>query len=617
MAGDKTETVLVVDDDALTREMARDMMSPEGYTILLASEPDAALDVMRSETVDLILLDIVLPGRSGLELIPEIKLIEPTPAIIIMTAYASLDTALESIHKGAYDYIKKPLLAGELLNSVNRALECKKLQVENATLIEKLWDRVRDMEYIENVTEMLTSTLDLRVVLEKVMTITKITIECETCSIILLNSDTGELEFVVALGERGDKIEFMKLKPGQGIAWWVLENRKPAIVHDVKNDPRFYGGVDENSGFETRSMIAVPLFLKDKTVGVIEVINKLDDERFDEKDQKMLTMIARQIAIAIDNARLAEDLMRSKTRIEEYSKDLETMVFERTHELRDANYELKNTQTQLLQSEKLSSLGQLSAGIAHEINNPMGFISSNLQTLSKYVDSMLGLIDFYDSAIEASDCTECLDEIEKTRKKIKFDFLRQDVTELVSESLDGAERVRKIVSDLKLFSRADNAEKKFLDLHKAIDSTLNIVWNEIKYKAEVVKEYGEIPDVECLPVQLNQVFMNLLVNAAQAIKDKGTITIKTYSKDERVFVLFSDTGTGIAESNINRIFDPFFTTKEPGKGTGLGLSMAYTIIQKHNGKISVESTQGAGTTFTIELPLVMAVPEGVKTNDVA
>ena len=260
----------------------------------------------------------------------------------------------------------------------------------------------------------------------------------------------------------------------------------------------------------------------------------------------------------------------------------------------------------------------MAAGIAHEINNPIGFINSNLRTMGEYREDLMRLIEKYEALannIKSNNhdlLSSMVNDLADTKMEIRFDFIMSDFSKLIQESRDGAFRVYKIVRDLRGFARADDAERKFADINASLDSTLNIVWNELKYKAEVIKDYGEIPEIECLPTQLNQVFMNILVNAAHSIKNRGKITIKTYSEGERVFVEISDTGAGIPEENLTKIFDPFFTTKEPGKGTGLGLSIVYGIIKKHNGEIKVKSKVGEGTTFIIELPVKMGPPEGAK-----
>ena len=269
---------------------------------------------------------------------------------------------------------------------------------------------------------------------------------------------------------------------------------------------------------------------------------------------------------------------------------------------------LEEAQNQLLQSEKLASLGQLAAGVAHEINNPIGFVNSNLGTLDRYVQDLLRLIDAYCAVEAKADGTPAeLPSVDAIKKDVEFDYLRDDVGLLIKESRDGLDRVKKIVQDLKDFSRVDSTQAwQLTDLNHCLESTLNVATNEIKHKATVVKSYGDIPEVECLPSQLNQVFLNLMVNAAQAIKDTGTITLSSGAEQGWVWIAVADTGAGIAPEHINRIFDPFFTTKPVGRGTGLGLSVSYNIVTKHGGRIDVESELGKGTCFRIWLPITHA-----------
>jgi signal transduction histidine kinase len=266
---------------------------------------------------------------------------------------------------------------------------------------------------------------------------------------------------------------------------------------------------------------------------------------------------------------------------------------------------LEDTHSQLLQSEKMASIGQLSAGLVHEINNPIGFVSSNLGTLRRYVTDLLKLIDGFE-AEEGGLSEEARQRLAAIKKETELDVLREDALEVVDESTEGLRRVRQIIRDLTEFSHVSDAQWQRADLHKGLDSTLTIVNNELKYVAEVVREYGELPEVECLPSQLNQVFLNILVNAAQAIKGKrGTVTVRTgRSEGEHVFVEISDNGEGIEPENLKRIFDPFFTTKPVGKGTGLGLALSYSIVARHRGRIEVRSQPGVGTTFRIVLPVL-------------
>ena len=265
-------------------------------------------------------------------------------------------------------------------------------------------------------------------------------------------------------------------------------------------------------------------------------------------------------------------------------------------------HKLEDTQAQLLQSEKMAAIGQLAAGVAHEINNPVGYVYSNFSSLQGYVGDLFKLIDAYQKAAEQQD-PAFRAVLEEINRNLDYEFVRDDMADLVKESRQGLERVKQIVQDLRDFSHIDSGDWQLADLHKGLDSTLNVIWNEIKFKAEVVKDYGDLPMVECLGSQLNQVFMNLIVNAAHAIEKQGTIWLETGCENDRVFVRVRDNGAGIAPQHISRLFEPFYTTKPVGQGTGLGLSVSYSIVDKHNGRLEVESEVGKGTAFTVWLPL--------------
>ena len=295
-----------------------------------------------------------------------------------------------------------------------------------------------------------------------------------------------------------------------------------------------------------------------------------------------------------------EELLEKNREIEASRRGLQLAL----EELEKAYKELKATQAKILQQEKMASIGQLAAGVAHEINNPMAFISSNLGTLDKYVHRLTGFIQTQSEVIESLHATDAIEELNRKQKELKLDYIIEDIKGVITESLDGSERVQKIVQGLRSFARVDEAEYKYANMNECIESTLNIVWNELKYKATLKKDYGNIPLTKCYPQQMNQVFMNLLINAGHAIEKQGEITIKTRDEDGSIVIAISDTGCGIAKEHLNKIFEPFFTTKEVGKGTGLGLSITYEIVQRHNGEITVESEIGKGTTFTVKIPIV-------------
>jgi PAS domain S-box-containing protein len=271
---------------------------------------------------------------------------------------------------------------------------------------------------------------------------------------------------------------------------------------------------------------------------------------------------------------------------------------------RALNRKLEVAQNQLLQSEKMASIGQLAAGVAHEINNPIGFVNSNLGTLNSYLGDIFTVLDVCLAAAEASPHPADFEPILAAKAERELDYLRTDAIQLLAESREGLERVRKIVQDLRDFSRVGETQWQWADIHHGLDSTLNIVWNELKYTCEVIRHYGKLPQINCVPSQLNQVFMNLLVNAAQSIEGHGQIVITTECVGEdAVRVSIADTGRGIPAQHLKRIFEPFFTTKPVGKGTGLGLSLAWSIVERHGGRIEVSSEIGKGTTFSVTLPI--------------
>lgn len=274
-----------------------------------------------------------------------------------------------------------------------------------------------------------------------------------------------------------------------------------------------------------------------------------------------------------------------------------------TAALEKAYVDLKVSHAKILQQEKMASIGLLAAGVAHEINNPLGFIKCNLGTLDQYTVTLNDFISFQSSLLVSMRDAQANAQVARVRAEQEIDYVLKDSQELIMESLDGVERVRKIIKDLKSFSRIDEGEQISTNINECLATALNIVWNELKYKATVQKEYGRIPQTLCYPQQLQQVFMNLLLNAAHAIEKMGEIGIRTWYRDGSIFVQIADTGRGIPEDQLGRIFEPFFTTKIVGEGTGLGLSITYDIVKKHNGDISVTSDVGKGTTFTVRLPV--------------
>lgn len=349
---------------------------------------------------------------------------------------------------------------------------------------------------------------------------------------------------------------------------------------------------------------AAPIYnTQGELVAAIETVQDITERKVAEealmKAQLEVEHIVEQRTseLAAVNQTLRDDVAQRET--------AELELLNRNKELQALNTKLSEVKEHLIQSEKLASIGQLAAGIAHEINNPIGYIFSNFGTLENYQTQLFEMLNAYEQAEKALQATPAGQGLKAKREAVELEFLKEDIPVLMRESKEGIVRVRKIVQDLKDFSHVDtNPDWQFASLNQGIDSTLNVIHNEIKYKADLVKDYADLPEVQCMPSQINQVVMNLVVNAAHAMgPERGKITVRTGHSGDQVWLEVSDTGSGIAPDVLPRIFDPFFTTKPVGKGTGLGLSLSYGIIQKHHGKIEVETTLGQGSTFKVTLPL--------------
>lgn len=352
------------------------------------------------------------------------------------------------------------------------------------------------------------------------------------------------------------------------------------------------------------SLIGVALTDGDETIGLIVVQSYDEPVIYEFADLELLSFVALQVSSGLHRRRSAEALRRANAELEQSKRERLQELHARNAELEIAHAKLKVAQEQAAQSEKLASIGQLAAGVAHEINNPMGYVNSNLGSLQSYVSQLLNAVEAYATAIRRHGDAATIAEAEAIRQRIDLDYLSADIPKLISESREGVDRVCKIIRDLKDFSRHDRGEAWVrTDVHQLLESTLNIVSNQLKYKAQIVKTFADVPLIECLPSELNQVFLNILMNAGQAIQAHGIITVSTGSAGDKIWIAIGDDGDGIPADVLPRIFDPFFTTKPVGTGTGLGLSISYGIVVKHHGNIEVTSVPGQGTLLRIELPI--------------
>lgn len=367
-------------------------------------------------------------------------------------------------------------------------------------------------------------------------------------------------------------------------AWADCVRDKKIMVFNAPVDGHASRGLPPTQAAFKR-LIAAPVSEEGQVRMIVIVGNKASD--YDDYDCVTAQM-------------LGNDIWRIVRRVR-----AETALQQKLAELTVLNARLDETNNKLLQSEKLASIGQLAAGVAHEINNPIGYVTSNLNSLAGYVNDLLAIDAAYQQIDERFGDTMPLafEHVHQLKAQADYRFIIDDIQHLIDESRQGLERVRKIVQDLKDFSRIGATGWQWVNLHDGLESTLNIVWNEIKYKAKVERDYGELPEIYCIPAQINQVFMNLLTNAAQSITTAGRLVLRSRSEGAAVWVEVEDNGSGIAGEDLERIFEPFYTTKPIGQGTGLGLSLSWGIVQRHHGKIEVHSIPGQGTTFRVTLPI--------------
>lgn len=423
----------------------------------------------------------------------------------------------------------------------------------------------------------LCGTLHVRELLAQMMERVREVLDAEACSVMLVDEPSRTLRWEVALGEGAGKLQTLSVPIGTGISGQVAASGTAIRIEDAQSDTRWEGHrFDAATGFTTRSILCVPMQARGRVIGVVQVLNRRGGP-FTDDDQRLLEALASMGGVAIENARLYENL--------------EEKVQERTAELSRTLAELRDTQAQLVQSEKMAALGALVAGVAHEINTPLGAVSSNTDLVGRAVARARA------AAADASQAEQAARYLDRAMG-------------MVEVSREACRRIGEIVRSLRNFSRLDEAERKPADLHEGLDSTLTLVAHLIKNRITIHKDYGTLPQVDCHANQLNQVFLNMLVNAAQAIHETGTITIRTRllpaqdGAPATAVVEISDTGSGIAPEHLRKVFDPGFTTKGVGVGTGLGLAICYRIVNDHHGKIEVESTVGRGTTFRILLPVM-------------
>jgi len=563
--------ILVVDDDTDVAGSTARLLQQAGYSVDTAATGADVWTVAGERAPDLLLLDRDLPDIDGLELCRGIKrapALAGALVVLISSSCVDSESQAEGLEAGADGYIAGPITNRELLArvgaferllSMSRSLQAQS-DLLRATTESTLQSQLATLNLLEDAREAQQRAEQAQTALAASEARARAIIEASPVPMALVD-DQQRITFV---------------NPALTHAFGYLREDFPTIEDWW---PHAYPDPDYRQKVVKRWRVELARARESgSTFRPIEVQIQARDG-------------SRRIALATVSA---------------FSAGLDGSHLVTLLDIT----ERKRMEKQVLQSEKLASIGLLAAGVAHEINNPIGYVNSNLGALKRLVGDLLAVIDAYDAVkLKHAAPQDVWFEVDAVKTRVELDYLRQELPSLLADSDEGLNRVKRIVKGLKDFAHTSAVDDwQPDDLIQGLESTLNVVWNELKYTCEVHKEYVELPLVDCVLSQINQVFMNLLVNAAQAIEGHGVITLRTHCTDKEVWVEVADTGRGMSAETLAHIFDPFYTTKEVGKGTGLGLSVSHGIIERHHGRIEVQSELGLGTTMRVCLPIRQPVP---------
>lgn len=573
MAKKQKHKVLVVDDEKDNLELLERTFRVDYDVYTAASAKEALKIIEENPDIALIITDQRMPGMTGVELLRETLKENPDIVRMLLTGYADIDALIDAVNVGhIYRYISKPWEPRELRIMTKAALEKFEQLMESRRLTEKM--KTFFIDAIKSIAKQEPEEAVFRLL-------------CEICPF-----DAGLI--VLRNGDVNTPMLFTVESAGEGLIEKLKEETaRRAKELGIEADYRNLRQVKLDSKAETspnslNTFWGWPLKIGDDCFGYL-TLGSGEEDAWTEDDKATLALFLNEVAIILDNAMLTRSLNQSHK------------------ELEDSVRQLRSMQAQLVHSGRMASLGRLVAGVAHELNNPINFVYGNIGFLEEYIQNMKVILNAYGQADLLS--PQELERVDEMKKEMRFDEILQDVDRILKSCRHGAERTKEIVTNLRTFSRLDEAEVKEVDIHEGVESSLNLLTNRYKKGITVHKDYGDLPLVYCYSGQLNQVFMNLLANAGQAIPDTGDVWITTRQVDDKVQIMVRDNGVGIPKEDLSKIFDPFYTTKDVGGGMGLGLSITYGIIERHGGTIEVESEVGKGTTFTVTIPVRVQEPQ--------
>ena len=532
----------------------RVLMASRGFQDMLGMDPQAMIGKTNEE---------LFPPPFGAKIsADDRRVLASGKTVVVNEEYDGRH--FESIKFVIEDENSRPMLAGITLDITQRHLLSARQQA--SLEINELGTSLSEAEFLQRgmqIAERLTGSAQsfLHFVSDDQQQV-----ELAACS------EDGEQGYCAAIGASGDTL-------------WAecIRDKKVAVYNDVTALSMRLSG-QSGTPLTARWLVA-PV----SEEGVVRVVAGVGGKAADYDDADIVTLLL-----------IGNDLWRTARR-----RRVEAALQRQLNEMTELNHRLEQTHNQLLQSEKMAAIGQLAAGVAHEINNPVSFVQSNFGTLTEYVNDLLAIDEAY-AEVERQlgiQQPQVFERVHQIKDKAGHDFIVRDMRQLIGESREGLERVSRIVRDLRDFSRVGETGWQWTDLHHGLDSTINIVKSVIRNKIDIERQYGDLPPVHCIPAQLNQVYLNLLVNAAQSIEERGRIIVRTGTLNDEVWVEIEDNGGGITPEHMKHLFEPFFTTKPIGKGTGLGLSLSWGIVQRHRGKIEVRSEPGIATVFHVSMPV--------------
>lgn len=543
--------ILYVDDEEGARELIATGLGERGYKVITAVSGEDGLEKIKANELDIVLLDIMLPGMDGIATLEEIRKIKPEIDTIIVTGHSSLESAIDSLKKGAVDYIEKPIVFTKLIGAIERAMEQRNL---------------RETVLLYEISKVVFSTIELDSLLKIIVDLTMKVLRADDVSVMLFG-EKQQLYIAISSGLSKDVQKKTRLAIGDRIAGWVAQHKEPVILIDgLGHDSRF---ADISGREEIKSSMVIPLAGDHGAIGVLNANRMHISENFNQNDLYKARIFVSLVTLALENANLYARLKSSGEKLAKNNEELaqkEKIAVDRLAEAKKAHEELQAAQSQLIQAEKLSSLGRLVSEMAHEVNNPLMIIYGNAQL--------------------------CL------MQKIQDEEVKNNLKIILEET----GRAKEIIQRLLKFSRPAKGDLKKIDIKNVIESVARIVAHQFSLSnVRIEKKYArDLPLLLADEKQIEEVCMNILNNARDAMSNGGIIEISVSQEGNYVRTDFRDTGCGMSETIKAKLFEPFFTTKE--KGVGLGLSVCYGIVKAHKGKLDIQSQPQKGTTATIFLP---------------